>query len=95
MDRAKHPDHDAAANKVTRLTRAADHVCVYRNAHLPERQERTGMMNRILALQGLSASSIGMEYAAAYSTDSNQCSSETTACSTQSNSCGSDMNLAW
>lgn len=53
------------------------------------------MMNRILALQGLSASSIsGLDYVAA-SDKSNYCSSETTACSTQSDFCGKDTDLAW
>lgn len=51
-------------------------------------------MNRILALQGLSASSIGIDFVAA-SGESNHCSSETTKCSTQSSFCGSDTELAW
>jgi len=52
-------------------------------------------MNRILALQGLSASSIaGMDYIAA-SDKSNYCSSETTACSTESFMCGKATDEAW
>ena len=51
-------------------------------------------MNRILALQGLSASSIGLDYVAA-SGESNYCSSETTKCSTQSSFCGTATDEAW
>lgn len=51
-------------------------------------------MNRILALQGLSAVSVPVEVAE--SGESNYCSSETTACSTQSNHCkGFAASLAW
>lgn len=51
-------------------------------------------MNRILALQGLVSDASLMPKA--HSTESHQCSSDTTACSTQSNSCGGFNDLvAW
>jgi hypothetical protein len=52
-------------------------------------------VNRILALQGLSASPITSTAYLAGSCDSNYCSSESAACSAQSVVCGNNTDLAW
>ncbi|MCP4679533.1 MAG: hypothetical protein GY854_29395 [Deltaproteobacteria bacterium] len=52
-------------------------------------------MNRVLSLQGLTASELGIA-PDTKSAQSNWCSSATTACSTQSNACGAQQfALAW
>lgn len=50
-------------------------------------------MNRILALQGIQGSSLGLDGLIANSDQSNNCSSETTACSTRSFGCAPQQQL--